>query len=408
MIADVFRELGLALLLGLLVGLQRERTEGAVAGIRTFPLITVLGTVCALLAERFGGWLLGAGLLGIAGLFIFANFIRLRAGNFDAGMTTEVAALVMYGVGAYLVIGHRGVAVAVGGGVAMLLHLKQPLHTWVGRIGEADIKAIMQFVLITLVILPVLPNARFGPYEVWNPYRIWLLVVLIVGVSLAGYVAYKLFGDRTGAFLNGLLGGVISSTATTVSYARQSAGPAGMPALVIMLASTVVFARVLLLVGVAARDHFLAMAGPLAAMLGWCLVVCGAAYVATGKEPARPLSQENPAQLKTALIFGGLYALVLLAVAAGKDHFGTRGLYGVAALSGLTDMDAITLSTAQLVQRGQIESATGWRAILLAALANLVFKTGIVAGLGSGALLRRMVVWFGLAFAGGVVIYVTL
>lgn len=405
MIGEIFRQLGLALLLGLLVGLQRERTEGAVAGIRTFPLITVLGTMTALLAERLGGWLLAAGLLGIAGMFIFANFIRLRSGHFDAGMTTEVAALVMYGVGAYLVIGSAGVAVAVGGVVATLLHWKQPLHRWAGRLGEEDLKAIMQFVLITLVILPVLPNARFGPYGVWNPYRIWLLVVLIVAVSLTGYVAYKLFGQRRGALLNGLLGGLISSTATTVTYARQTAGHAGIPALVIMLASTVVFARVLLLIGVTAREHFPTMAGPLALMLGWCALVCAAAYVAAGRQPAEPFSQPNPAQLKMAVGFGALYALVILAVAVAKEQFGTRGLYVVAMLSGLTDMDAITLSTAQLVQRGQLDNLTGGRAILLASLANLVFKTGIVLALGSPALRRQMGLWFGLAFAGGVVIW---
>jgi uncharacterized membrane protein (DUF4010 family) len=278
----------------------------------------------------------------------------------------------------------------------------------VGRIGEKDLRAIMQFVLIALVILPVLPDRDMGPYGVLNPFQIWWMVVLIVGLSLAGYVAYKLFGAGAGTVLAGILGGLISSTATTASYARRSRESpelSRLAALVVMLASTVVFGRVLVEIAAVARGRLLDLAPPLAAMLGICALVSGAAWL-LGRDGEEELpKQENPAELKAALLFGALYAAVLLAVAFARDRFGTAGLYTVAALSGLTDMDAITLSTSRLVQASQLDPGTGWRAILLASMANLGFKAGIVAVLGSRALLGRIALLFGAALAGGGLIF---
>jgi uncharacterized membrane protein (DUF4010 family) len=232
--------LAIALGLGLLVGLQREWTVAPIAGIRTFPLITLLGSFSAILAEEFGGWVLGAGLLSVAVMLFMSNLARFEQGESDPGLTTEMAALVMYGVGAALVAGYTVPSVATGGVVAVLLHWKEPLHNFVRRIGATDLTAIMQLVLIALVILPVLPDAEFDVYRVLNPFRIWLMVVLIVGISLGAYVAYKLLGPRVGSVLGGVLGGLISSTATTVSYSRQVSGrPAAPPlaALVIQLAT---------------------------------------------------------------------------------------------------------------------------------------------------------------------------
>lgn len=248
MIPQPFVQLAVALGLGLLVGLQRERVDSAIAGIRTFSLITLLGAVAAYLGQAFGGWVIAVGLLAVAILVVSGNLVRLKDGTAEAGQTTEFTALLMYGVGALVVIGPMPFAVVLAGAVAVLLHLREPLHRFVGRIGEEDLKAIMQFVLIALVILPVLPDQPMGPYQVLNPYQIWWMVVLIVGLSLAGYVAFKLFGARAGAVLGGVLGGVISSTATTVTYARRSREDpesSRLAALIVMLASTVVYGRVL-------------------------------------------------------------------------------------------------------------------------------------------------------------------
>src|SRR5678816_4357410 len=243
----VAKEIGIALGLGLLVGLQRERVASPLAGFRTFPLITVSGTIAALLGQSFGGWIVGAGLIALAGLVVVGNLAKQKKGDLDPGLTTEVAMLLMYGVGAYLVVGHAAAAIAIGGGVAVLLHLKPEMHSLAARIGNADFKAIMQFVLVSFVILPVLPDQAYGPYQVLNPHRIWVLVVLIVGISLAGYMVYKFFGEKAGVMMGGILGGIISSTATTVSYARrsrQAKGSSKLAAQVILIASTVVFVRV--------------------------------------------------------------------------------------------------------------------------------------------------------------------
>ena len=403
----VIKQLGISLGLGLLVGLQRERTNARIAGFRTFPLITILGTLCALLARSAGDWLIGLGFLAVAGLVVVANLPPMKAEAADPGLTTEAALLVMYCVGACLVVGHTGVAIALGGGVAVLLHFKPEMHALAGGIGDKDFKAIMQFVLITMVILPVLPNQFYGPFDVLNPFRVWLMVVLIVGISLGGYVIYKLFGARTGALLGAVLGGMISSTATTVSFARLSrtAGQTtGLAAFAILTASTVVFARVLIEIGTVAPGFLPIAARPLGVMLGgMALLSLGLWFFTRHRQPHLP-EQSNPSELKPALVFGGLYGLVLLAVAAGKEYFGESGLYVVAAVSGLTDMDAITLSVSQMVSDEKLAFATGWRLILLASLSNLVFKAGIVAVLGNRRLAGYTALLFGAALVIGLLL----
>jgi uncharacterized membrane protein (DUF4010 family) len=408
MIPDIFIRLAVALGLGLLVGLQRERVDSVIAGIRTFSLISLLGAICAQLAKTHGSWILVVGFLATALLVTAGNLVRLQTREAEPGQTTAFAALVVFGLGAWAVAGAMVVPVVLAGAVVVLLHFKEPLHEFVGKIGEKDLRAIMQLVLIALVILPILPDRDMGPYGVLNPYQIWWMVVLIVGLSLAGYVAYKLFGAGAGTVLAGILGGLISSTATTAGYARRSRESpdlSRLAALVVMLASTVVFGRILVEIAAVARGRLLDLAPPLAAMLGVCALVSGAAWLLERDGDEELPKQENPAELKAALLFGALYAAVLLAVAFARDRFGTAGLYSVAALSGLTDMDAITLSTSRLVQASQLDPDTGWRAILLASMANLGFKAGIVAALGSRALLGRIALLFGAAIAGGGLIF---
>jgi uncharacterized membrane protein (DUF4010 family) len=399
-------QLGVSLALGLLIGLQRERTEASVAGVRTFPLIAMFGTVCAILSAPFGGWVLASGLVALASLVVAANLAKLKAGEFDPGATTEVAAVLVFAVGALVVL-HMTAAVIVGGVIALLLQGKEPMHRAVRGIGERDFKAIMQFVLISMVILPILPNANYGPYAVLNPFKIWLMVVLIVGISLCGYVAFKLLGTRAGTLVGGVLGGLISSTATTVSFARTSRETttgAALFATTILIASAVVFARVLVLIAAVATPAFSSLAPPLAVMLGVMTLIAGAFYFATRRDEAQPPDPENPAELKAALIFGTLYAVIIVCVAAARDYFGHAGLYTVAAISGLVDMDAITLSTSQLVNSAQLDAPTGWRAILLASLTNIVFKTGIIAALGTRALLLRVGAMSAIALAAGALI----
>ncbi len=392
-IGSTFARLGIALGLGLLVGLQRERSSGALAGVRTFPLVTLTGCVCAMIAQQFGGWVVAAGLIALAAMIVVGNLAQFRNGELDPGLTTEVVILLMYGVGAYLMVGHAGIAIAVGGGAAVLLQYKGQLHGIVQRLGDEDLKAIMQFALISLVVLPVLPDRAYGPYAVLNPRQIWWMVVLIVGMSLAGYIVYKFFGERVSTALGGFLGGAISSTATTVSYARMSARfpeREKVATVVIMAASTVVLVRILIEIAVVAPAFLRQAAPPMLFMLA-CFAALSAAAYFRGWRPVTELPpQSNPSELKPALLFGLGYAIVLLAVAAAKEHFGQGALYVVAGLSGMTDMDAITLSTSRLVAAGRIDPATGWRLILAALMSNLVFKAGAVAVLGHRRLAARV------------------
>jgi uncharacterized membrane protein (DUF4010 family) len=398
------QQLSVSLGIGMLLGLQRERTERSIGGIRTFPLISLLGTVCAMIGAVNGIWMVSAGLLALAALVVSANVLKNRGTDPSVGMTSEIAALLLYVLGVLIVVVNMETAAVLGGAMALLLHFKAPLHRFAQAIGERDMHAIIQFILISLVILPILPNVGYGPYGVLNPFKIWLMVVLIVGLGLSGYVAYKLFGSRSGTVLGGIIGGLISSTATTVTYARRTSGTDGLAplgALVIMIASCVSLARVLILAGATAPRSFAAIAPPLGMMLAACCAIAGGMFFLSRKENSEMPEQNNPAEFKAAFIFAVLYALVLMGVAYAKEHFGQSGLFAVAALSGLTDMDAITLSTAQLAESDGVETSAVWKAILIAAMANFIFKFGVVAALGSRALALRVGGVFAMALATG-------
>ncbi len=403
-----FATLGIALGLGLLAGLQRERFHSRVAGIRTFALITLFGSVSAMIARHFGSdWMVAAGALSIALLFGVANYLKTLQTEPDIGQTTEVAALVMFGVGALLVFSDPLIGVVIGATVTLLLYLKHYLSAFAERLGEKDLKAIMLFTAISLIILPVLPDRDFGPYGVFNLQSIWLMVVLIVGLSLAGFFAYKWLGETTGTALSGIFAGLISSTAATVSYARQTKQKervVRLAAFVILAASTVSFVRILVEISVVAPRHFSEVAPPLAAIMAFMALLSTGMFLYNKKETGSYEEPENPAQFKTALIFACLYAFILFAVALVKDYFGNAGLYAVSAVSGLTDIDAITLSLSNMINNGSIEADGGWRFILVAAMANLIFKGALVAVIGHRSLLRLIGPAFGLVLLAGALV----
>ena len=394
MLTTTIMDLLTALGLGLLVGLQKERDGSPLAGLKTFALATVLGSVAAMLAAPFGAWLMAAALLSLTSLLIVGNLLMMRTTSSGPGQTTEVALLLMYLVGALVVVGPREAAIVLGGTVAVLLHLREELKGMVTRLSHQDVRAIMQFVAISLVILPVLPDETYGPYDVLNPRQIWWMVVLIVGLNLAGYAAFRMMGARSGTALAGILGGVISSTATTISYARAArvnASHAGTAAVIIWIASGVAFVRILLEIAAVAPTFFVVAAGPISIMLVVFIIAAAIIWGSATAPDKSPLDPGNPSELKPAVLFAALYAGVLLVVAAAEDRLGTAGLFAAAALSGLTDVDAITLSTSQLVAGGRIEADIGWRLVLLAGMSNLAFKMTMAAALGGRALVRRLV-----------------
>ncbi|NNE92810.1 MAG: MgtC/SapB family protein [Verrucomicrobiales bacterium] len=411
MTPDDYLRAGLALLIGLLIGMQRERANEAPAGLRTFALIGLAGFLSGLLAEQFNGWIVVAGVIFLAAVFSVGNFIVHRNGadHHTGGITSEIAALIVYGIGVYLANDQteRSFAVLVAGVTALLLYYKKPMHEFVRGLGGEDVRAIMQFVLITLVILPVLPNQTYGPYDVVNPFNAWLMVVLIVGIGLAGFLVYRIAGSKVGTILSGLLGGMVSSTATSVSASRFAQGNsdrASAAALIIMIATTVSIGRILIELVAVNREDILQTGPPLLVFLLVFAILSFFLYRTRSNEMVELDPPKNPAQLKPAIIFGVLYVLILLAVAATKEEFGQSGLYVVAVISGLTDVDAITLSTAKLMSGDSLDVATGWRVILIAAIANTVFKGAIVGVVGDRHVFKRIATFYGISIIAGLLI----
>ncbi len=401
----IFLRLAVALGLGLLVGVQRERAEDPLAGIRTFPLITMLGGLLAELSLRLDAtWIFAVGLGSLAAVLATGYAITGSTGRYKLGLTTEIAALYMYIVGALVAIGAITQGVVMGGLCALLLHLKEPMEGFATRLTQADVKSVMQFAAIALVVLPVLPNRTYGPYDVLNPFEIWLMVVLIVGISLVGYVLYKLLGARAGTLLGGFLGGLISSTAATASYAsraKQHRSLAPQVAILIMVASTVAYLRILLEISVAAPAVLSAVAPPLLIISLANAVICGVALVFVRGDAGDLAKQDNPSELRIALVFGALYGLIIFVISAARDTYGDLGLYVIATISGLTDVDAITLSTANLIDAGRLDAESGWRAIVIASLSNLAFKGVLGSALGGLALLRYLAPLFLASIAAG-------
>ncbi|RFN59720.1 MgtC/SapB family protein [Marixanthomonas ophiurae] len=403
--------LGIAFGLGMLVGLQRQRTDNKMAGVRTFTLISILGVVAGFLSRDYENpYILPVMGLALTGLLITANIIKLKKINeADIGQTTEVAALLMFAIGGYLVLGDQIIGVVVGGVMAVLLYVKEHLHDFIEKLKDKDLAAIMTFAGISLVILPILPDKTYGPLDVLNPKNIWLMVTLIVGISVIGYFIYKFVGKKVGVISNGVLGGLISSTATTVSYARKTKDAKNigkMAAFVITAASAIALVRVLIEVGIVIPEKLPQIMLPIIVELIIMILLCvGLFYLFNndGKDDEMP-EPKNPAQFKSALIFGLLYGLILLAVAFTKEEFGNEALYVVAVISGLTDVDAITLSLSQTMKGGGLKTETGWRLILLASLSNLLFKGIMAAVLGTKELTKWISISFGISIAAGLLL----
>lgn len=397
--------LGTALALGLLVGLEREWVQAKPLGVRTFGIVALFGGLCALLVDETGPIVIAAGLVTL-GIILWTGVRREDL----KGMTTLAAAPAVFLVGAASVAGYRLEAVVVAGALTLVLHWKESLHQLVERLGAHDLEIIARFVLISLVILPVLPDRAYGPYAAFNPFQTWFLVVLIVAINLAGYLAVRLLGPRTGTWLEGVLGGLISSTATTFRYAalsraRTSAGSAA--ALVVLIASVVVYARMVLEVVVVAPALVWSILWPALAFSGLMLAMIWAIRTRSpGDQRSPALESENPAGLKVALSFAALYVALRHGVAIADEHLGEQAIYAVAMLSGLMEIDALTLSVSRLHAAGEISNATAWRAMFLASLSNLAFKVGVASFLGAPAMRRRLLAAGAVALPAGFLVVI--
>lgn len=382
---------GAALGLGVLLGLERERTkvpERSFAGVRTFALVALAGALAGYFQEiLFLPWLALTMFGAVVGLVIVSYAVTAKLG--DVGITTEVSALIAFLIGWLCLYGQVPLAAALAVATALTLALKEWLHRLASRIEPGDIEATLKFAIVTIIILPLVPNQNFGlaPLDVINPYQIWLMVVLISGVNFASYLLVKVLGPEHGVGLSGVLGGLVSSTAVTLGFAqrsRQQPEQAQALALGILLAWAVMFLRVIVLAAVISRPlamHLgLVMGGLAAVTLVVCLVLWRRSAVTPGT--ATLSAGENPFELGRALQFGLIFGVVTLGARAAQVYLGDTGLYLAGAMAGLTDVDAIALSMANSAAASPANLAPAATTIVVAAGANTLLKAGLAAVLG--------------------------
>lgn len=403
---------GAALLIGALIGLEREFVqqrsgEPEFGGIRTFALMALLGAIAAFFAEQYGLVLFVASYLGLI-LLIWASYRGEMDRGEEEGITTEVVGLIVPFLGAMMVWGFAELAASLAVVTALILALKPSLHALARKMSVGDLRATLEFALITAVVLPLLPNRGIGPFNVFNPFEIWLLVVLVSGISFTGYILMKALGAQRGIGLTGALGGLVSSTAVTLSFSgRSKESPALAPAfaIAIVLASCVMFPRVL----IEALALNAPLAGvlllPLSAMLCAGLVGVAVLWRRRGREGGseeKVVELANPLRLTTAIGFGLVFAVVLLVIKAASVFFGSAGVYVASALTGLTDVDAITLSVSDLAAKGQIPSQVAAVSVMMAVMVNTTVKAAIAAVLGTVELRRAVLRVFGFVLFVGI------
>jgi len=393
--------------LGALIGLERQWDEQfrhhrnrVLAGLRTFTLWALFGTLCAWFSQTVHAFFFVTGFGAMALWLTLFLQRRARAGG-DPGFTTGTAGMITFLIGGLVFWGQERVALVLAVSVMILLALKPVLHRFTRGITMEDVRAALKFAAVTGVILPLVPDEAMGPYGAFNPHTVWMMVVLVCGIGFIGYLAVRAFGQRKGIAVTGVLGGIASSTATTLAMSRQSRERPSESrdcALAILLACTIMIWRVILLVGVvspkALSASWLALVAVSLPGALWCLwrLTRGS----SGASDAGDLPEyRNPLRLRVAFQFGALYAVILLAVKATLAHQGNAGVLVVSGISGLIDVDAITLSLSQMTGMGTLPSATATHAILLAILSNTVIKGGMAALLGSPVLRREVLIVLG-------------
>ena len=383
--------------LGMLLGLERERSkseEGGL-GVRTFSLIALAGAVAGYLDENLGmsGFAL---ILFVAVVAIIVSLYWVTAMRGDTGVTTETSALLCFTLGLLCARGQVQFAAWVAVAMALLLALREWLHQLARRIEPSDVEATLKFAIVTLIILPLVPDHNYGPepLNVLNPYKIWLMVVLISGLNFASYVLVKTVGAEHGIGIAGLLGGLVSSTAVTLGFSQRSRQPgedASALALGILLAWTVMFFRVVIMSWLISGALGMRLAVAMALL---CAVSLGACYWLWRRRRLQERGQvaagHNPFELDQAIKFGLLFGVVVFIAKAAQVYLGEAGLYLAAGIAGLTDVDAITLAMADLAKSDAQNITVAARAIVIAALANTLVKSGMAVSLGSPEL-RRLV-----------------
>lgn len=379
-----FKLLGIALVLGLLIGLERgwrerERREGMrIAGLRTYGLISFLGGLSAMLAKQSSSLLLGFVFIALA-LILLVAYNKNREKFEDVGITSMIASLLAFILGALVVFGHAVLAASSAVVITLLLGFKPLLHRWVSKLDQQELEATLKLLLISVVMLPVLPDQGFGPWQMLNPYHVWWMVVLIAGISYLGYFAIRIAGDRHGPVVTGAFGGLVSSTAVTINLARIAKNDGTMSnalAAGILTACATMFARTLLLASIMNNELFRQLLASLSAMSGFTYLSALLLWLRTkarqGNSGDMPLV--NPFQLGMALKFGVFLSLIMLLSKVLQIQFGHAGAYVLAGISGVADVDPITLSMAQLSKQG-LDITVAAQAVFIAVAVNSGFKS---------------------------------
>ena len=412
--------LATAVAVGLLVGLEREQSRAerpgsSFAGIRTYPIFALIGGLATIL-EPVSMWLPLVALGGVIALISISYAANVRTQK-DHGATTEASVLVTYLLGALAT--SRGaiepmsirllLVASLGVTLTFLLSSKEWFHSVAARVSRADVYATVKFLIVAVVVLPLLPNRQVGPLDAINPFTLGLMVVMISGLSFVGYVAVHWLGPRHGLLFGAALGGLVSSTAVTLSFAgRTKRQPelAPVAAGAIAIASTIMITRVAVLVALVDLDLLRALAIPLSAMAAGALAGLVLTYHRDGGD-IEASALKNPFELGSAVKFSMVFGVILLATKAAVVYIGEAGLYLAAALGGITDVDAVTLSTAKLAREG-VAITVAAIAITIAVGVNTLVKIALAAT-GGTALLRRVAVTGGLiVVAGGIALAATL
>ena len=382
----IFYNLGAALAIGLLIGVERgwekrSAPEGKrIAGIRTYGLIGLLGGGLALLAGRFGPLILGLAFIGLAGALTTVYVMNLRNGNEDIGITSLITGLLTFVLGALAVMGDVVIAVAFAVVTTILLSYKPLLHHWVSVLEPEELRAGLKMLLITVVLLPVLPDKGYGPMQSLNPYEIWWMVVLVAAISFIGYFAIKIAGARQGIVFTSLFGGLSSSTALTLHFSRmlhRNRAMTSMLSMGILLACGTMFPRLVLIASVVNAGLVQLLLVP-ATVMALLIYVPAIFYWRAGSHKETDVASllKNPLELKTALGFGLFLALIMLLGKVLQGGFGQSGVLALAAASGIADVDAITLSLSRMSQ-DQVMSQVAVGGIVIAAAMNNLVKGGI-------------------------------
>jgi len=400
--------LGSALVIGLLIGLERgwktrSNKEGSrIAGLRTYGLVGLLGGATGMISPKIGTLSFGLIFLGFASAAIVAYALQ-RATNSDISITSLVATLLTFILGAMCTFDMVAYAAPAAVVAVLILGMKEELHGWLERLEKKELFAVLKLALISIVLLPVLPDKGYGPWQALNPYEIWLMVVLIAGISFAGYITMKMAGPGKGVVFTALAAGLASSTALTLQYsnlARSNANLTRLLSIGILLACGTMFPRMLFVATLINPDLFEQLAAP---MLGMTTILWGACLFYWQRRETQPIevtNLNNPVEFKPALFFGLLLALIILLGKATVAWAGHSGILVLAVLSGIADVDPINLTLAKM-SLDEIGAGIAILGIVVAATSNTLLKGILAFSIGGRAIgIRVMIPLFFAALIG--------